>query len=257
MKTIAKLTASILAVAGTIPAQADTTFDLPNFSQCSEVATQSNTNDREVYRIFSDFYYEIEDKREYAITAVKDWAKNYAASCITSTTQITLDDVQCDEFVGGAPICRIESDEGDYVVVKDYVDSTNVVLSKHDQQRWPGVHSSNDMDMLWVANPAQCYSDLLGSGWDSQAYYQDAYNYRYFGDYRFVLARTTRDLVQNLAGQSEQCAYETTGIEAYKMECAETSGGTKVCASRYTNAGYFVFVSDDNHGMHVIFNRWD
>ncbi|WP_444884328.1 hypothetical protein [Microbulbifer sp. PSTR4-B] len=257
MKTIASLSVVAMAVAAAIPAQANTTFDLPNFSQCSEAATQSNTNDREVYRIFSDFYYEIEDKREYAVTAVKNWAKNFASSCITSTTQITLDDVQCDDFIGGAPVCRIESDEGDYVVVKDYVDSTNVVLSKHDQQNWPAVHTSNDMDMLWMANPAKCYSDLLKSGVDSQAYYLDAYNYRYFGDYRFVLARTTRDLVQNLAGQSNQCAYETIGIEANKMECSETSGGTKICASRHTNAGYFVFVSDDNHGMHVVFNRWD
>ncbi|GAA5442401.1 hypothetical protein Misp06_00575 [Microbulbifer sp. NBRC 101763] len=257
MKTVATFCAAILAVATVIPTQASATFELPNFSQCAKVATQSNTNDREVYRFFSDFYYEIEDKREYAITAVREWAEAYAPGCLGSATPVTLEEIQCDNFVGGAPVCRIESDTGDYVISKDYVDSTNVVLSKHDEQNWPQIHASKDMDMLWIAKPELCYSELLESGGDSQAYYLDAYNYRYFGDYRYVLARTTRDLVQNIAAQPGQCMYDTVGVEAYKMECSETSKGTKVCASRHTNGGFFVFVSDDNHGMHVIFNRWD
>ncbi|BBM03041.1 hypothetical protein [Microbulbifer sp. GL-2] len=257
MKTISVLSVAILAVMAGISAQAKTIFQVPDFSQCSQVASPSNTNDREVYRIFSDFFYEIEDKREYAVTAVREWAERYAPGCMDTTTQVTLDEIQCDSFVGGAPICRIEGDEGDYVISKDYVDSTNIILSKHDQQTWPEIHASRDADILWIAKPELCYSELLESGGDSQAYYLDAYSYRFFGDYRYILARTTRDLVQNLATQPGQCSYDTDGIEAFKMECSETSKGTRVCASGDTNGGFFVFVSDDNHGMHVIFNRWD
>ncbi|WP_444944171.1 hypothetical protein ACJJIK_03125 [Microbulbifer sp. ZKSA006] len=256
MKTFATLTAAI-AITSIVPAQAEQTFELPKFSQCSAAASASNTNDREVYRIFSDFYYEIEDPREYAITAVQNWATSYAEDCMDETTQISLDMVQCDTFIPGAAICRVESDEGDYVIVKDYVDSTNVVLSQHDQQTWPEVYASKDQETLWMARPELCYSELLEGGGDSQAYYLDAYNYRYFGDYRYVLAKSSRDLVQTLESQNSQCEYDTSGIEAYKMQCSETSQGTQVCASGSTGAGYFVFVSDDNHGMHVIFNRWD
>ncbi|WP_444894219.1 hypothetical protein ACJJIE_07945 [Microbulbifer sp. TRSA001] len=256
METLATFTAAI-AIAGAVPAQAEQTFELPKFSQCSVAASASNTNDREVYRIFSDFYYEIEDSREYAVKAVQYWAESFAEDCAGETTQVSLDMVQCDNFIGGAPVCRIESDEGDYVIVKDYVDSTNVVLSQHDQQNWPGIHSSNDQETLWMARPELCYSELLEGGIDSQAYYLDAYNYRYFGDYRYVLARSSRDLVQTLDSQYSQCEYDASGIEAYKMQCSETSQGTKVCATAHTGAGYFVFVSDDHHGMHVIFNRWD
>ncbi|AWF80967.1 hypothetical protein BTJ40_09170 [Microbulbifer sp. A4B17] len=256
MKTLATFTAAI-AISGAVPAQAEQTFELPKFSHCSVAASASNTNDREVYRIFSDFYYEIEDSREYAVKAVQNWAENFAEDCAGETTQVSLDMIQCDNFIGGAPVCRIESDEGDYVIVKDYVDSTNVVLSQHDQQTWPDIFSSNDQETLWMARPELCYSELLEWGGDSQAYYLDTYNYRYFGDYRYVLARSSRDLVQNLEVQFSQCEYDTVGVEANKMQCSETTQGTKVCASAHTNGGYFVFVSDDNHGMHVIFNRWD
>ena len=254
---------TIIAMAFSAPlfsAQADTsTLTVPVFSQCEANTSNSNTENHDVYRLSSEFYYELEDKREYAIAAVKAWAKQFHRSdsnCVQQQVEIKLENVQCDN-TNGVPVCAIESDSGDFIVVKDYVDSTNVVAVAHDNQSWPAISASNDSDDLYMPNPTQCYSELLGTGGDSQAYYIDAYNYRYFGDYRFVMVKTARDLVQSISTQKTSCSYTTQAITASDMRCNSTSKGTQYCTLSSTNAGYFVFVSDDNHGMHLIFNRWD
>ncbi|WDE09107.1 hypothetical protein SG34_030525 [Thalassomonas viridans] len=261
MKSFSK---TIIAMAFSAPffsAQADTsTFTAPVFSQCETNTAGSNTENHDVFRLQSEFYYQIEDHREYAIAAVKAWAKKFHSkdsSCVQQQVEISLEDVQCDNSINGAPVCAIESDSGDFIVVKDYVDSTNVVAVAHDNQSWPAISASNDSDDLYMPNPEQCYSDLLGTGGDSQAYYIDAYNYRYFGDYRFVMARTARDLVQNLSKRNASCSYRAQAIAASDMNCNSTSNGVQYCTLSSTNTGYFVFVSDDNHGMHLIFNRWE
>ena len=261
MKSLSKTIIAVALSAPLFSAQADTnTFTVPVFSQCEASTAKSNTENHDVFQLHSEFYYQLEDKREYAIAAVKAWAKQFHSrdsNCVQKLVTISLEDVQCDTRINGAPVCAIESDSGDFIVAKDYVDSTNVVAVAHDNQSWPAISASNDSDDLYMPNPEQCYSELLGTGGDSQAYYIDAYNYRYFGDYRFVMARTARDLVQNLSTKSASCSYATQAIAASDMHCNSTSNGTQYCTLSSTNSGYFVFVSDDNHGMHLIFNRWD
>ncbi|WP_281557937.1 hypothetical protein [Thalassomonas sp. RHCl1] len=261
MKSFSK---TIIAVALAVPffsaqAKADT-FNVPVFSQCEASTLRSNTENHDVFQLRSEFFYEIEDEREYAITAVRAWAKqfhNRDSDCMQKQVAIKLEDVQCDTRINGAPVCAIESDSGDFIVAKDYVDSTNVVAVAHDNQSWPAISAGNDSDYLYMPNPELCYSDLLGTGGDSQAYYIDAYDYRYFGDYRFLMARTARDLVQNLSARNASCDYSPQAIAASDMNCNSTSNGVQYCTLDGTNTGYFIFVSDDNHGMHLIFNRLD
>ena len=261
MKSFSK---TIIAMALAVPffsTQAEANmYTVPVFSQCEASTAKSNTENHDVFWLQSEFYYQLDDNREYAITAVKAWAKqfhNRDSNCVQQQVEISLDDVKCDNTIVGAPVCAIESDSGDFVVVKDYVDSTNVVAVAHDNQSWPGIHVRNDSDYLYMPNPEQCYSELLGTGGDSQAYYSDAYDYRYFGDYRFVMARTARDLVQNLSSKHASCDYQTQALPVSDMQCSITGNGTRYCTLDNTNTGYFVFVSDDNHGVHVIFNRWE
>lgn len=232
---------------------------ISNFEQCVQSAKNSNTHDHEVFRIHSEYFYELEDPREYAVLAVKNWASEFAdkRQCLTAMNQIAIEDVKCDTFVAGAPVCRIEGDSGDFIVAKDYVDGSNVILSQHDEQVWPGISSQNDNEPLWMAQPELCYDELLVPGMDSQAHYVDTYDHRYFDDYRYLLARTSRDLISGLAEKSQRCDFQTSAALASDMKCSVTTGGTRVCGLPSTQGGYFIMVSDDNHGMHVIFNRWD
>ncbi|MCL1126001.1 hypothetical protein [Shewanella surugensis] len=239
-------------------ASADT-IDVPVFSQCDTELTQSNTRDSQVYNLYSDFYYEYNDPREYALVALEKLTSQFAASnsICQQYTQASLDDIHCEAQIGGTEICSLESDTGDFVIVKDYVDASNIILSKHNDDIWPAIHSENDNAPLYVPNPGSCYDGLLQGGMDSQAYLVDASSYRYFGDFRYVLARTTRDTVKEIANRNDYCYYQTTAESAANMQCSILSSGTQYCSLPNTNAGYFVFVTGEDHSMHLIFNRWD
>ncbi|WP_299495363.1 hypothetical protein [uncultured Shewanella sp.] len=235
------------------------TVDVPVFSQCNTELAQSNTRDTQVYNVFSDFYYEYNDPKEYAVAALKELTHQFAEtdSICQQYTQASLDDIQCETQIGGTNICTLESDTGDFVIVKDYVDASNIVLSKHDNAVWPSIHNSHDSEVLYVPNPGHCYDGLLQGGMDSQAYLVDASSYRYFGDFRYVLARTTRDTVKEIANRNDYCYYRTTDEPASSMQCSMLTSGTQYCSLPNTNAGYFVFVTGADHSVHMIFNRWD
>lgn len=239
-------------------ASADT-INVPVFSQCDTELTQSNTRNSQVYNVYSDFYYEYTDPKEYALAALTELTQQFAAegSMCQQYAQASMDDIQCEVQIGGTSICTLESDTGDFVIVKDYVDGSNIVLSKHDNETWPAIHNSNDAEPLYVPNPGHCYDGLLQGGMDSQAYLVDASSYRYFGDFRYVLARTTRDTVREISNRNDYCYYRTTDEPASNMQCSMLTSGTQYCSLPNTNAGYFVFVTGADHSVHMIFNRWD
>jgi len=41
------------------------------------------------------------------------------------------------------------------------------------------------------------------------------------------------------------------------LECIERPNKSSICGLPGTNGGYFIFVNDADHQMHVVFNRWD
>lgn len=235
------------------------TIDVPVFSQCAAELTDSNTRDSKVYNIYSDFYYEYSDPREYAVAALGLLTHQFAAtdSMCQQYVQAELEDIQCETQIGGTDICTLVSDTGDFVIVKDYVDASNIILSQHHEDVWPTIHNSNDAESLYMPNPGSCYDGLLQGGMDSQAYLVDASSYRYFGDFRYILARTTRDTVKEIANRNDYCYYQTTEEPAANMQCSTLSSGTQYCSLPNTNAGYFVFVTGVDHSVHMIFNRWD
>ncbi len=233
------------------------TVSVPVFSACQSDLAASNTQDPSTYFIFSDFYYELEDKRAYAVKALETMTQTFAAdtTCANDTVSISLNDIQCHNV--GYDICVVPSDKGDFIVSKDYVDSTNIVLAESGFSTLPKVRTRYDDTTLWLPDPALCYSDLLKNR-DSQAYGLDGMSYRHYQDLRYVLARTTRDLVSDTAETSNDCAYETQGIETSKMQCIEyNTFGSKICAMTATNGGYFQYITARDGAVHVLFNRWD
>lgn len=238
-----------------------TDFQIPSLSRCLTGMDPSNTNDPRVYNIYSDFYYEFEDKRDYAAMAVTKMVEQFSSElseCRVFSQAINRETITCDR-VSGSNICRIPSDAGEFIIVKDYVDSTNIILTEYsnDYQNLPDVNANNEQQTLWLPQPELCYDDVLDGLWDSQSYAIDASNYTYFGDLRYVMARSTRDLVRQLSQQSLSCSYQTQGHQASQMACYYRVNKPSICSIRSTDGGYFVYVTDKNNTIHAVFNRWD
>ncbi|MCO7227502.1 hypothetical protein [Pleionea sp. CnH1-48] len=236
-------------------------FSVPSLSRCLDDMKASNTQDAKVYNLYTDFYYEMEDKRDYAVEAVNQMAKLFApenSECRQFSQPMNRETVTC-EKIGGSDVCIIPSDAGEFVVVKDYVDSTNIVLTEYDNdyRRFPRIKAANDQASLWLPKPELCYSDLLANIFDSQSYMLDASSYTNFGDFRYVLARTTRDLVKSIETDTNECRYETSAHEAGKTQCLYRRNKPSICGITTTGGGYFIYVTDADKSVHLIFNRWD
>ena len=256
MKHRALLLASSLLMCAQVQAQS-TTVAIPSFEDCAGELSQSNTLDGAGYYMYSEFYYELEDKREYAVKAVETLVENFGAGTACETHQVTinLDDIQCHNLA--SEMCIVPSEGGSFIVSKDYVDGTNVVLAADGYSTLPRIRAQYDNEMLYIPSPSACYSDLLNNR-DGQVHGVDGMPYRYFQDLRYVLARSTRDIVSNLSESSNDCDSEIVEFEASKMECIEYNQyGSQVCALTATNGGYFQFVTESQGGVHVLFNRWD
>jgi hypothetical protein len=236
-------------------------FNIPSLSRCLSDMSASNTKDPKIYNIFSDFYYEFEDKRDYAAMAVTKMVEQFSAShsnCQAFTQPMNRETIKCDNF-SGSDVCRVPSDAGEFIVIKDYVDSTNIILTEYsnDYQALPTLKPANDLQTLWLPKPELCYSDLLEGLWDSQSYAIDTSDYTNFGDLRYVMARSSRDLVKSISQSSSTCSYQTQAHEASKMQCFVRNNKPSICSIASTGAGYFVYVTDKNNTVHAVFNRWD
>lgn len=233
------------------------TVNIPSFEACAAELTQSNTKDAAAYYMYSDFYYEVEDKRLYAVKAVATLVENFGpgTACETQHITINLDDIKCHDL--GSEMCVVPSEGGHYIVSKDYVDGTNIILAADGYSTLPRKRKKYDNEMLYIPNPSACYMDLLHYR-DGQVHGVDGMPYRSFQDLRYVLARITRDIVTDLAEVSMDCEYETQAFEATKMECKKYNQyGSQICSLTATSAGYFQFVTEGQGGVHVLFNRWD
>ncbi|NVJ59403.1 MAG: hypothetical protein HWE27_03385 [Gammaproteobacteria bacterium] len=256
LKNISTLVLLLVAINGIA---AD--FNVPTVSRCLADLEESNTNDSKVYNIYSDFYYEYDDKRDYAIAAIKKLAKTYSSqssSCASFTQPMNRSTVKC-EKVAGSDVCIIPSDAGEFIVVKDYVDSTNVVLVEYSDQysEYPTINSENDFENLWLPQPDLCYEGLLKPIYDSQAHENNSELFKEFDDLRFLLARSNRDLVKRLAESSYSCSYQTFAVATKEMECLQRDNKPTICGVRSTNGGYFVYITDADFDVHMVFNRWD
>ncbi|WP_144393944.1 hypothetical protein [Pleionea sediminis] len=253
------LTILILSLTAQITLAAD--FHVPTVSRCLADMSQSNTKDSKVYNIYSDFYYEYSDKRDYAIRAIQEVTQKFSAedsSCQGFTQPMNRETVQCYKF-SGSEVCTVPSDAGEFIVVKDYVDSTNVILTEYsnDYTDFPEINSANDFESLWLPQPELCYTDLLAPIYDSQAHSLNASAFVNFSDFRYVLARSNRDLVKNISENVSSCEYATMDIPAHEMTCISRPNKPAICSVGATGGGYFIYVTDADNTIHMIFNRWD
>ncbi len=236
-------------------------FDIPSLSRCANDMVASNTNDTKTYNIFSDFYYEFEDKRDYAAMALSKMTEQFSAensACRSFTQPMNRETIQCEKFAG-SDVCIVPSDAGEFIVVKDFVDSTNIILTHYDKdyKKFPAIDSINDQESLWLPMPELCYDTLLDGLWDSQSYQVDAKPYLRFGDFRYIMARSNRDLLKNLSANNASCAYQTTNHLASTMHCLKRNKKPSICSVSTTGGGYFIYVTDEDNSVHMIFNRWD
>lgn len=236
-------------------------FNIPSLSRCANDMAASNTKDSKVYNIYSDFYYEFEDKRDYAAMALTKMTQQFSnenSSCQTFTQPMNRETIKCHQF-SGSDVCIVPSDAGEFIVVKDFVDSTNIILTHYgkDYKKFPDVDNINDQETLWLPMPQLCYDTLLEGSNDSQSYLVDAKPYLRFGDFRYIMARSNRDLVKGLAANNSSCNYQTSNHLASNMQCLKRHKKPSICSISTTGGGYFVYVTDDDNTVHLIFNRWD
>ncbi|WP_196139226.1 hypothetical protein [Aliikangiella sp. G2MR2-5] len=236
-------------------------FSVPSLSRCLTDMQTANTKDARVYNIYSDFYYEYEDKRDFAVAALAEMTKLFApanSSCNQFSQPMNRETITCKK-IAGSDVCIVPSDAGEFILVKDYVDSTNIILTEYDgdYSKFPEIDTNNDNESLWVPMPEMCYDGILNGLWDSQSYLLDAKSYRRFGDLRYVMARTSRDLVKGLSQSDNTCQYETAAHLAAGMQCFARNNKPTICGLPTTGAGYFIFVTDADNTMHLVFNRWD
>ncbi|GLS24352.1 hypothetical protein [Marinibactrum halimedae] len=265
-RTLCGVTAAFAISASGLVGAAD--FSVPSLSRCLDDMGSSNTSDPKVFNLnVDDIYYDAEDVRDFAVQAVVNMTENFASEgseCRTFSQPMNRETVTCEE-IGGVDACIIPSDAGEFIVVRDYVDSANIVLTEYDSdyRYFPKIDAKNDQESLWLPNPSSCYSELLEGlveseyFSDSQAYSVDVSNYTYFDDFRYVLARSTRDVVGNVAAQNEACHVVTEAHPATEAECLYREGKPSLCGITSTDSGFFVYISDAETQMHVLFNRWD
>lgn len=236
-------------------------FNVPTVSRCLADLAPSNTENEKVYNIHSDFYYEYEDKRAFAVKAISELARQYSTSnseCQSFTQPMNRTTVQCQQLAG-SDVCIVPSDAGEFIVVKDYVDSTQIVLTEYsdDYSALPTVNNENDYASLYLPQPELCYSDLLKPIYDSQAHQTDARWYKSFSDLRFVFARSNRDLIKSLAEENTTCDFQTAEFPAHQMQCIVRNNKPGICGMPATGGGYFIYVTDSDFKVHMLFNRWD
>lgn len=236
-------------------------YNIPSLSRCLNDMQAANSNDSKVYNIYSDFYYEYSDKRDYAAAAVNKMAKQFSAetsACRQFSQPMNRETITCEKFAG-SDVCIVPSDAGEFIVVKDYVDSTNIILTEYanDYTQFPRVKAVNDSQLLWMPKPEICYDGLLSGLWDGQAHSLDAKDYTRFGDLRYVMARTSRDLVKQISLTDASCQYQTLDHLASDTQCLNRSNKPSICGLPTTGGGYFVFVTDKDNQVHLVFNRWD
>ncbi|SMF82378.1 hypothetical protein [Pseudobacteriovorax antillogorgiicola] len=258
MKFIAKviLSASVIATS----AQAATCLD--------QVKNQPASG----YINVDDIYYELQDSR------LPNWQELFAFKTVKAL-ESRLGDESCEalnvtaeDFVckAGEQIVCVAKDSDrnlSVAVVKDYVDSANVVVleSSQDARKFPLFQRENDFAELWLPNPNACYAGLLNNfSGDSAVHTVSVQDEKRWSDGRFVLAAGLRKVVEGLVAKYQEsedktiCNYEKLVLRADALSCRYFGYGVEACSIKGTQSGYFeIFKVAGSDKLSIVFNRFD
>ena len=241
-------------------------FVLANTAQGASCLESLKTNPSAGYINVDEIYYELQE------AGLSQWQETFAFQTLRAL-ESRLGSESCeplnvsiDHFVckkAETVVCVANDREGDLsvAVVKDYVDSANVVVldrTKH-VRSFPEFLPQNAEQELWVPSTSACYGALLNdySG-DSAAFSVNVRDYLWWSEGRFVFAAGLRKLVRGLALQSEDCVYKKLTLTASDLNCREFGAGITACALNNTGAGFFeMFKRDGSDTITIVFNRWD
>ncbi|MEM9103215.1 MAG: hypothetical protein AAGB12_12920 [Pseudomonadota bacterium] len=222
-----------------------------------------------------NIYYPLRDEQA---NQFDDWRKIFSQQTLDTLQEPLAEQLSCEPFpvsaedfsctdIAQTEICSANTNVTglSVTIVKDYVDSANVVVldsTKNPVSGLPTIDIALDDTALYLPAPELCYETLLDTGEglsDSSSYTLNVSAFKNFQDLRFVMARALRDLVREKAQVfPDICEYQTVTRETKDMRCDVLNASIETCVIDNLNGGFFVLIAERLSGnLGAVFNRWD
>jgi|GEM_PF-2933379 hypothetical protein len=246
---------------------------LPEVKSCRTSIEQKTSFQSAAHSAYAEVFYEQQDSIRAAAQTVSDMVQAYAktdSSCQFSYAMAFRDQAEC-TIIKSKQVCSLPASEGQFLVLKDYVDGAAVLYFKKQRNPSPALGKAGQRPTkVKLADSSMCYTELLNLGDSQQAakpfasldhrsYFVSTKNLKSSEDARINAVRLVNSVIRGLNRSSPQtCSYQEQTVSLDAKAC-EKIGGRDVCliAGQSSTSGYFIVSKDDAAGAFVSFIRFD
>jgi len=244
---------------------------LPEVKSCRSSIEQKPYYQSAAHSVYAEVFYEL-NAVDAAVQTLSDLVSSYSktdSSCSLTYYMAFRDRVQC-QSINSKALCSLPASEGQFLIVKDYVDSAAVLYFKDAAKVTPVLGQVGTKGVTTkLADSALCYSDLLNlngtqpvaqpfAASDHRSYFVSTKNLRLSQDARLNASLLVNSVVRNLSrSAAKTCTYQEKTITLDNSACQKI-GGRDVClVSSENSGGYFIVSKDNAAGAFVTFVRFD
>jgi hypothetical protein len=245
---------------------------LPEVKSCRSSLEQKSYFQSAAHSAYAEVFYEQPDSIQAAAQTLNDMVQAYTKtdpSCRFSYFMAFRDQANC-QRINAKQVCYLPASEGQFLVLKDYVDSAAVLYFKKQKNPNPTLGKlSSQTIRVQLANNALCYTELLNlnghqapaqpfASSDHRSYFLSTKNLKLDTDARINATILVNSLIRKLSRNSPlACLYQEQSISLDDSACQKI-GGRDVCLIAGGNTGgYFLVSKDDASGAYVSFIRFD
>ncbi|HYX32454.1 MAG TPA: hypothetical protein VE954_05025 [Oligoflexus sp.] len=245
---------------------------VPMASSCLNSLLQKPYYASAAHSAYTDVFHETPDAAQASSQTLGQMIEAYAktdSSCSLQWYAAFKDTALCERIAGLGAVCSLATDQGRYVVLKDYVDGAAVIYSTQKSSIFSLGQLKPEALTVRVPDPGLCYTELLNfdgkqkpstpsSSLDHRSYYVSAQGLSLKSDARSNAAELITRTVTSLHKQSpKSCKLKSTSVNLPANVC-KNMAGVDVCVIASTQTGgYYIVTKADANGAFVTFVRYD